>query len=39
LNRFHYNPFEEGNGEETCDLWRKVMSEEVEDLKSYYKYE
>jgi hypothetical protein len=39
LNRFHYNPFEIENGDDQCDLWRRLMTEEIDDLKSHYKYE
>lgn len=34
LNRYHYNPFEENEGEDQCELWKKLMSKEIKNLKN-----
>lgn len=32
LNRYHYNPFEEVEGEDQCELWKKLMKNEVVNM-------
>jgi len=37
LNRFRYNPFEEEYGGNQCELWKKLMAQEIELIKLYSK--
>ena len=32
MNRYHYNPFEATSGEDQCELWKRLMKDEVPDL-------
>lgn len=34
LNRYHYNPFQENEGEDQCQLWKKLMSQEIKSIKN-----
>jgi len=39
LNRFQYNPFELDNGEDQCELWKRLMADEFDDLRDKYKHQ
>jgi hypothetical protein len=36
LNRYHYNPFEETEGEDQCELWKKLMFAEISSIRANY---